>query len=89
VWLLTSYVGLLPCASTIRRAATFIIIAAVKGEAQYIIKGRGARASFMAHPLYIHYINISSTRQLVMRLYSHETDAFTQRKNRMDMESKF
>jgi ABC-type nickel/cobalt efflux system permease component RcnA len=29
-----SYVGLLPCASTIRRAATVIIIAAVKGEAQ-------------------------------------------------------
>jgi hypothetical protein len=32
--LLTSYVGLLPCASTTRRAATVIIIAAVKGEAQ-------------------------------------------------------
>jgi hypothetical protein len=32
--LLTSYVGLLPCASTIRRAATVIIIAGVKGEAQ-------------------------------------------------------
>jgi hypothetical protein len=29
-----SYVGLLPCASTIRRAAAVIIIAAVKGEAQ-------------------------------------------------------
>jgi hypothetical protein len=48
---------LLPCASTIRRAATVIIIAAVKGEAQSNIKGRGARASFMAHPLYIHYIH--------------------------------
>jgi hypothetical protein len=32
--LLTSYVGLLPCASTIRRAATVTIIAVVKGEAQ-------------------------------------------------------
>jgi hypothetical protein len=32
--LLTSYVGLLPCASTICRAATVIIIAAAKGEAQ-------------------------------------------------------
>jgi hypothetical protein len=52
--LLTSYVGLLPCASTIHRAATVVIIAAAKGEAQQIIKGRGARASFMAHPLYIH-----------------------------------
>jgi hypothetical protein len=52
--LLTSYVGLLPCASTIRKAATVIIITAAKGEAQQIIKGRGARASFMTHPLYIH-----------------------------------
>jgi hypothetical protein len=27
----------------------------LKGEAQWIIKGRGARASFMAHPyIYIH-----------------------------------
>jgi hypothetical protein len=31
---LLSYVGLLPCASTICRAATVIIIAAAKGEAQ-------------------------------------------------------
>jgi hypothetical protein len=31
---LGSYVGLHPCASTIRRAATVIIIAAAKGEAQ-------------------------------------------------------
>jgi hypothetical protein len=54
VHIITSYVGLLPCASTIRRAATVIIIAAAKGEAQQIIKGCGARASFMAHPLYIH-----------------------------------
>jgi hypothetical protein len=28
---------LLPCASTIRRADTVIIIAAVKGEAQYVL----------------------------------------------------
>jgi hypothetical protein len=43
---------------TIRRAATVIIIAAAKGEAQQIIKGRGARASFMAQPLYVHYITL-------------------------------
>jgi hypothetical protein len=59
---------LLPCASTIRRAAKVIIIAAVKGEAQQIIKGRGARASFMAHPLYIYTYKTYGNINIKMRL---------------------
>jgi hypothetical protein len=59
---------LLPCASTIRRAATVIIITAAKGEAQSIIKGRGARASFMAHPIYIHYITCARIKMVIDRI---------------------
>jgi hypothetical protein len=33
-----------------------MIIAAVKGEAHKIIKGRGARASVVTHPLYMLYV---------------------------------
>jgi hypothetical protein len=74
----TSYVGLLPCASTIRRAATVKLIAAVKGEAQLIIKGRGARASFMAHPLYIHYkVQHGLLLQVNETLWSTFTKTFT------------